>query len=673
MLQRSPTAPGATSVRWRLVALGVALVAWASAGAAVALLVLTREPPEELAYWLMDVLSAVVYGAAVLVMLPRSRHPVAWILALVAVGCGLSGFASEYYLLGLDHDLPAADAVLVVGTWIWTPGTYASMAVMPWIVAPGPRVRWLRAVVAVAVVAIALATVRVATYPYLGVDNPLAVEADWWQTFLQDLGLRADRLVTVLGLAGAAWLGRQWLRARGDEGRGLGWLCVGVLFMTAAFAPVVFVRTDGGAAQLVYEVSGVGLIVAQAFLPVALLVVVLRQRLWGVDLAVSRVTVWALLTGSVVVGYAALAWLGGRLLPDSREATGLVAVGVVVALGQPLRWWIQGRVDHLVYGEGADPVRLLGALEGQDDPEDDPARTRLEALVAALRAGLRLGGVEVHSLDRRVRASDGELRHVDADLPLLVEGRELGRLLVSPVDGQRLDERTRAQLDQLRGVLGVALELVLLNRQLESASSRLVEVRMEERRMLRRDLHDGMGPALAGVGLGLAAAQRKLRHDPEGTVALLAELEAEVERRTDDVRLLARSLLPVQLDEGDLTRALEVLAERFTTSGLDVRVESHGVETLDTRHQLAVYHVAAEAVFNAYRHAGAGSVRVEVSRSPGGETLLVVRDDGVGIAGSPERGIGLSSMRERAEELGGQVHVGPVGDGGGTVVRMELP
>ncbi len=674
MLQRSPLAPGVTSAGWRLVALGVALVSWAAAGAAVVLLLLTGEPPEELAYWLMDVLSAVVYGAVVVVMLPRSRHPVAWILVLVAIGCGLSGFASEYAVLGVDHDLLAVDAVVVIGSWAWMPGTYASMAVMPWLVLRGARPRWVRVVLAVAVAAIALATARVATYPYVGIDNPLAVEVGPWKELLQGLRLYADRLVTVLGLAGAAWLGWQRLRSRGDEGRGLGWLALGVLFMTAAFVPVVFVRTEGGEAQLVYEISGVGLILAQAFLPVALLVVVLRQRLWGIDLAVSRVTVWALLTGSVVVGYAALAWLGGRLVPDSREVAGLVAVGLVVVLGQPLRWWIQGRVDHLVYGQGADPVRLLGALGREDETgATDPARTRLDALVGALRSDLRLGGVEVRSLDQQVRAASGALHRVDVDLPLLAEGRQLGRLLVSPVHGQRLDERTRGQLDQLRGVLGVALELVLVNRRLETASSRLVEVRMEERRMLRRDLHDGMGPALAGVGLGLAAAQRRLRHDPEGTATLLAELEAEVERRTDDVRLLARSLLPVQLDDGDLGRALEVLATRFATSGLDVRVDCHGVEELDTRHQLAVYHVAAEAVFNAYRHARAGCVRIAVSRSPRGATVLAVRDDGVGIPGSPQRGVGLSSMRERADELGGTLHVGPVDDGGGTVVRMELP
>ena len=670
MLQSSPRATGVDQAVWRAVAYAVAAVSVSAAAAAVSMVAVGGTPPAELAYWLMDLLSAVVYAAAVVVMLPRSRHVVAWILVMVAVGCGLSALSTSYVLLATDLELPGVAAAVVLGSWIWIPGTYSSMAVMPWLVLPGPRGPLTRLVVAVAWVAIAVAVLRLATYPYPGFDNPTAVDAELWKGLLQHVRLRADRLVTVLGLAGAAWLAWHRLRARGDEGRGLGWLSLGVLFLVAAFIPVVFVRTDAAHAELVYELSGVSLIVAQAFLPVALLVVVLRQRLWGIDLAVSRVTVWSLLTGAVVVGYAGAAWLAAQLLPVSEQVAGLVAAGLVVALGQPLRWWIQGRVDALVYGHGTDPVRLLGALQ-RSDPEAGTGP--LDALVTALREGLRLGSVQVQSADGQVTARNG-LRHGrQEELPLVVKGREVGRLLVSPVAGQRLDERTHDQLDQLRGVIAVALDLALATRQLEAASGRLVEVRMEERRMLRRDLHDGMGPALAGVGLGLAAAQRRLQHDPDGTAELLAELRAEVERRTDDVRLLARSLLPVQLDDGDLARALEVLAARFASSGLEVHVDCRGAERLDTRHQLAVYHVAAEAVLNAYRHADATRVDVEVVARDGGPTTLSVRDDGRGISEATGHGVGLTSMRERAGELGGALHLSTAPGGAGPHIRMELP
>jgi signal transduction histidine kinase len=191
--------------------------------------------------------------------------------------------------------------------------------------------------------------------------------------------------------------------------------------------------------------------------------------------------------------------------------------------------------------------------------------------------------------------------------------------------------------------------------------------------MLRRDLHDGMGPALAGVGLGLAAAQRRLTHDPEGTARLLADLEAEVERRTEDVRLLARALLPVQLDDGDLGRALEVLADRFRTSGLVVEVDTAELGILDTRRQVAIYHVAAEALMNAYRHAQATSVRIRVASGADRTVTLEVLDDGEGLATERQAGVGLQSMRERTAELGGRLDIGARTALPGTHVTMVLP
>jgi len=190
--------------------------------------------------------------------------------------------------------------------------------------------------------------------------------------------------------------------------------------------------------------------------------------------------------------------------------------------------------------------------------------------------------------------------------------------------------------------------------------------------MLRRELHDGLGPSLAGVGLGLAAARRRLTHDVPGTLDLLTELEAELAHRTDDIRLLARSLLPAQLDEGDLAQALAVLSERFQGSGLRIVTRFTAPATLDTRHQIAIYHVAAEAVLNAYRHAGADRVEVTVATTDGGVALDVV-DDGVGLDPEARPGVGLQSMRERAEELGGELTVQPGPTGRGTQVRMVLP
>ena len=115
-----------------------------------------------------------------------------------------------------------------------------------------------------------------------------------------------------------------------------------------------------------------------------------------------------------------------------------------------------------------------------------------------------------------------------------------------------------------------------------------------------------------------------------------------------------------------------MLTERFEGSGLRIDTSFEAPDDLDTRHQIAIYHVAAEAVLNAYRHAGATKVEMTVAAGEHGVALDVV-DDGVGLDPAARPGVGLQSMRERADELGGTLTVEPGPAGRGTQVRMVLP
>lgn len=668
---RGRVVTASTSGPWRAAALAIAVTCWVLVAAAVALQCVHGEVPDLLAYWLMDVLTATVYGGVTLLMLPRSRHPAAWILALTGLGCAVSGFTTQYVPLAAEHPgVPVPALLALLPAWVWMPGTYATMAVLPWLVSARRQPRWVRAVVAVAVVAIAVRTAFLAVARYPGVDNPIGLPAGWLYDALWALGYWPDRLCVALSFAGAARL--WWLRRRavGDEGRGYGWLVVGQLFMAVAFVPVVFPVLEP-MYPMSFDFAGVSLIAAQAFLPAALLVVVLGQRLWGIDVAVNRGAVWLMLTGGVVGGYVLLAWFAQRFLPEHDRLAGMVAVAVVLAASQPLRLWIERRVDRLVYGPAQDPAVLLRALSDAAASAPGSRRT-LDSLVEALTTGLRLGGVEVRSTSGDTVARTGRIREVDVRLPLVVEGRRLGELVVSAAGGQTLDARTRRMVEQMGSVIAVVLELAQVNDRLAATRDRLLEVRHEERRILRRDLHDGMGPTLAGVGLGLVAAQRRLTHDPAGAHALLDELKGEVDRRTDAIRLLAHSLLPPQLDAGDLPQALQVLARRYEAPGVTVRVDCRTGD-LDPRRQIAVYHVAAEAMLNAYRHGRARRIEVAVSGGDGSVVRLEVVDDGVGIDAPGVDGVGLQAMRERAEELDGRLEVGPGSDGRGTRVRMMLP
>ena len=656
---------------WRAVAIGVCGVASALAVAAVVLQVRHGIAPRNLSYWIMDVVTALVYGGVTLVMLPRSRHPVAWILALTAVGCGLSAFSTQYVLLGRSGvDLPGLGLAFPASGWVWVPGTYAAMAIMPWIVSERRWPRWAIGVVGSVVVAIGVSVISVATIQYVGAPaNPLAITASTWTDVTSSLGLWPDRFCVVISLAGTAYLFWRWNSESVARRRGLGWLTIGQFFMAVAFVPVV-VPMPASFAEATVELSGVALIAAQAFLPAALLVVVLGQRLWGVDVAVSRATVWLVLTGLVVAAYVAIAWAGARIVPRNQELAGLVAVGVVAVAGQPLRAWVQRRVDRLVYGVGADPARLLRSL-GHRLNDANRENSSLESLVDGLRHSLRLGYVDVRSPGHVVHASSGDSGGPTLEVPLVIDGRRAGVMHVAPRMGERLDQRTEAVLGQLAGLVAVALELAQVNEDLEDTRDRLVEVRHEERRLLRRELHDGLGPALAGIGLGMAAIDNLKDTDPDAMAELLTDLRAELKRRTEDVRAIARTLLPPALDDGDLRGALGTLARRLSTQGFDVRTQVAVPEDMEVRRQVAIYHIAAEAVLNAHRHAGATSCLISVESVGGDGVALTVTDDGHGISPGAATGIGLTSMRERAEELGGTCVISSVGVG--TKVEVVLP
>ena len=362
-------APEGRTTTWGVVAVAVAALGTAMALAGVALFAAHGHQPRSVSLWLMDVLSAVVYSGVALAMLPRTRHPAVWIIVLVALGCGFSAFATQLLLVEPRPYGETRQVLALVTFASWMPGTYATMTVLPWLVGLR-RGRWVRAAAVGGVVLTAVCVVGLLTSPYPG--NPMYVSWSPWADVVALLKNHPDRACVVLSGLGTVYLAQQWRRSRGTDLTGYGWLAIGQLLMTVAFVPVSwFVLGD-----IALNLAGIGLILAQAFLPVALLVVVLRQQLWGVDLAVSRVTVWGLLTLSVLTAYAVTAWLVGMLLPESEGVAGFVVVGLVVALGQPLRFWIQDRVDRLVYGAEADPVRLIGTLGRDSGDGAGPASTR---------------------------------------------------------------------------------------------------------------------------------------------------------------------------------------------------------------------------------------------------------------------------------------------------------
>jgi two-component system, NarL family, sensor kinase len=191
---------------------------------------------------------------------------------------------------------------------------------------------------------------------------------------------------------------------------------------------------------------------------------------------------------------------------------------------------------------------------------------------------------------------------------------------------------------------------------------------------LRRDLHDGVGAALAGVRLQLDAA-RDLVED-ERAARILSAAVAGVAEAVSDVRRITEDLRPPALDELGLAASLTALGDRLRTPALDVTVRVPELPALPAATEVAAYRVAAEALANAARHSGASSVELDVA-VPDGALTLRVRDDGRGVdegsAAARKRGggLGLGSMRQRAEEIGGTWDLTSSAEG--TTVRAVLP
>ena len=661
----------------------VRMIPWTLATSSLVLLLVNRPAWDVgLGFYAVDTTVAVLYGGVAGVLLERRTHPVIWVLAVMAIGCALSSFAFQYTLLLQEHHgLPFAGFFAYAGSWAWMPGTFASILVLPWLLTSN-RLKPLELTGAGTGIVISLGiTVASMTTTYPGpVQNPLGVPS--WQSF-QDFAFEWIFLVTVvLGLVAAAYV--EWRHRYGpvEERRGLGWVAIGQTLMALSFIPL--------APQIMkhllwlpgidenYDDSWLGVtftpvmhLAAQAFLPVALLVVILRQQLWGIDVTVNRATVWTLLTLGTVTTYVVVVAVTTRVLPLGPSGSGVVAAAVIALAFQPFRGWVQVRVDRLVYGASADSRQLLSGVSDRLGAAGDQEQA-LQGLAESLAGSMRLAYVGIRSDDPDspgVVAATGTERPADLEEPLVVGGRPVGALLLATEPGETLDNRARETLRQLAAVIAVALQVSQVNAALARSRDRLIEVRHEERRALRRELHDGLGPALAGMGLALAAARAQLDSNRAGAEELVGEVEQELARRTEDVRSLARNVLPPALDERGLVAALDELAERFSDDRLRVTVATDGAEVLDVAHQVGLYHVAAEALLNARKYAAASEAVVVLDVDDVRRWSLTVSDNGTGIDTDSQHGVGMSSMRERAAELGAGFDVAAA-PGGGTVITV---
>lgn len=604
-------------------------------------------------------LVAVAVGGVVAHRQPR--HPVGW-LFLALAGCLvlLNGAVDEYAIWTIRYrpgSLPGADIAAVVSDSSWIPW----FPLLAWILLLTPDgrhlsprwrvVAWTGA--ASGAIAFGFGLFSREELDFYGhVDNPLRVP---FAPALRSVSSICIYVMAVCLVAAGASVIVRFRRSRGDDRRRLLWLVVALvplpLFVIGAF---VASSIDSDALTLACSAGFVTLI------PVAAALSVLRYRLYDVDRVLTATAVYSLLTVALVATYAVVVWVGAELGtrwgagPAISATAGAIAAAAVAA---PLRRVIQTSLDRRFNRRAYEARAVVRAGLAEEDAGID--------LAALFRAALADDSVTVAfpAEDGWVAADGGVAPAASAEVPVTRHGRVVARIGFDPT---RTDEvtvsRTTAlaatELDNAR----LRAELARRLEEIDASRRRLAVAQRSERRRIERDLHDGAQQSLLALAFDLQSAQ--VNGDPERMRTALAAGATAARDAVRELRELANGLHPAALVDGGLSAALDDMARH---SPVPLRLEVAG-DRLDPALEFTAWLVLGEAIVNAQKHAGAGSIDVGVSRS-NGHLRLRVADDGRG--GARTDGPGLRGLRDRVETARGELTVSSGATG--TTIEAVLP
>ena len=586
----------------------------------------------------------VSFGACgALIAWHRPRHPVGWLFLVGGVAQTASALCAPMAQLTLDHGLPLwTTRLLVTGFGLFWPIHIGvclplSLALLPDGRLPSRGWWWVFTAVAVTSPLFVLQMANGhsdGTFP----DGFLLLPTDGGWAVLWAAG---ELRWTVSMLVGVTALAVQFRRGDETVRRKLLWVILAVGTVFVAVLPWALVT--GTPILVLFSVP---------LIPAGVALAILRHQLFDIRLVLARGVAYLLLSGLVLAGYAVLILV----------LSGVASALIVAMLALPVRVWLQTAVERVMYGDRRDPGRVVTRVSDALHDLDESllaVRRSLQLPYAALRdpTGHSLGASGTPT---------GRIARVDLGGALTLEvGLRAGE--------NSLDSRDSRLLAMLSGPLQVAVSASLAARDLQASRERLVTAREEERRRLRRDLHDGLGTLLTGIVLTADAASNTSARDPDASTRLLATVRAELRHALTEIHRLVDDLAPLAVQELGLTAALSARADQTVVreDGHPLRVD---VETdlprqpLPAALEVAAYRIATEALTNVVRHADATRATIRVHARQGMLEIEVTDD---GHRGDWGDGVGTISMRERAEELGGTCHRGPGPDGGR--VRALIP
>lgn len=443
-------------------------------------------------------------------------------------------------------------------------------------------------------------------------------------------------------------------------------------------------------------IIGTGIYFLLLLIPLSIAFAILRSRLWEIDIIINRTLVYGALTACIVGLYVLI--VGGLSIIFQTRGNfiiSLIATGLVAVLFQPLRARLQHGVNRLMYGERDVPLVVLSRL-GQRIEATLALDTVLPTIVETVAQALKLPYTAIalkqeDGLTTVASYGTSEAKEGFLHVPLVSQTETIGELVLAPrAPGEAFSTSDRQLLHDLAYQVSVAVHAIRLTADLQrltvdlqNSRERIVLAREEERRRLRRDLHDDLGPTLAALALTASTVADLIPTEPTAAVSLVNELQNEIRATVGNVRRLVYELRPPTLDELGLVAAIRERAVQSSShhkeridayNGLHVVVKApETLPPLPAAVEVAAYRIVQEALTNVNRHAKAQNCLIQLSLVEASSTLQVeIIDDGVGLPAERHMGVGLLSMRERAAELGGSCTIEKM-NGSGTRVCTQLP
>lgn len=490
---------------------------------------------------LMGAVLAIV-GAQVVAQDPRNT--LAWLFCVQGQLQGWSAFGSQFAVH--DPHSPFAGVAAFLGAYAWAPGLLIMLSLtIPLFPDGRPADRGWRILLGGGILVTAVGTLvwLVSDAPmraeFPGFHNPLALPSGW-EPLLTAAFLACAALAGILALGGGV---ATVVRAVRTTGRSRG---QSVWLLTAFAVGVVGQALDAVAPVI----PTVGWMLFGAALGAAML----RGGLYDGDRILNRTLLSTVITAAIAGLFGLGAGLAAGILGGAALGTVLAAVVVALAV-DPVRRLVRRTVDQALFGDRRDPMEALerlGSRLSQTIAPDDALAAVAEAVTTALRlpaASIALEGEDAPAVTAGVMPAN------TAAIPLVHSGAQVGTPMVGLPGARRfLDPQDERLLTELARQASAAADAVRLDRELRRSRDAVLAARDAERHRIRRDLHDGLGPALAGVSLGIGAARASERDAATGE--LLDRLRVEVDAMLGEVKALIAELRPDALEHGGLDAAI---------------------------------------------------------------------------------------------------------------------